>query len=66
MTKKSTPQNRRILVIDDSATIHDDLRKILVAEGDTALELQETEAALFGDAAETASGNDFEVDSALV
>ena len=57
-------KNRRILVIDDNRAIHDDLRKILVADGGTASPLQEKEAALFGDAAETASSNDFEVDSA--
>mgnify|MGYP001501784955 CR=1 FL=1 len=64
MTEQNPARNRRILVIDDNTAIHDDFRKILVADGDPDATLQETEAALFGDAAEADGSNDFEVDSA--
>lgn len=57
--------NRRILVIDDSRAIHDDFRKILVADAVTAAGLQEAEVALFGDEAPTVGASAaFEVDSA--
>ncbi len=55
-------QNRRILLIDDMPSIHEDFRKILAARP-TTRELDEVEAALFGQAA-PASCNDFELDSA--
>ena len=51
----SAPQQapRRVLVIDDNRAIHDDFRKTL-APGDDAAELDDLEAALFGDAPATA------------
>ncbi|MBC7858023.1 MAG: response regulator, partial [Burkholderiaceae bacterium] len=42
------PQNRRILLIDDMAAIHQDFRKILVGATETP-DLDQVEAALFGD-----------------
>lgn len=36
MTTEGTPYNRRILVIDDNAAIHDDFRKILCDDGSEA------------------------------
>ena len=58
---KETPQNRRILLIDDMPAIHEDFRKIL-ATGPTARELDETGAALFGMPSQRY--NAFELDSA--
>ncbi|HKS36900.1 MAG TPA: response regulator [Verrucomicrobiae bacterium] len=43
-----TTQNRRILVIDDNRTIHDDFRKILSKRDGTDTVLDEAEAAIFG------------------
>ncbi len=40
--------NRRILIVDDTPSIHDDFRKILGAETEGDLSLAGTEAALFG------------------
>ncbi len=40
-------RNRRILVIDDNAAIHDDVRRILTSDGQTS-DLDEAEAKLFG------------------
>ncbi|MFH1749254.1 MAG: ATP-binding protein [Planctomycetota bacterium] len=57
-------RNRRILVIDDNRTIHDDVRKILRTEQATAADLNLAEAALFGDAAVSARADSFEIDSA--
>ncbi len=55
-------QNRRILLIDDLPSIHQDFRKILSRTASTS-ELDDVEAALFGTAA-AASTADFELDSA--
>ena len=57
-------KNRRILVIDDNETIHADVRKILKAQPVHATSLGESEAALFGGAAASASTDGFEIDSA--
>jgi two-component system, sensor histidine kinase and response regulator len=54
--------NRRILLIDDMPSIHDDFRKILAGQP-PAGDLDETEAALFGRARPQARDN-FELDSA--
>ncbi len=54
--------NRRILVIDDNRAIHEDFRKILSAEPESAADLEEDEAILF-DAAPAPSVV-FEIDSA--
>ena len=60
-----TSPNRRILVVDDNAAIHDDFRKILSAPRQQADALDEAEAALFGEApAAKADTLFFEVDSA--
>ena len=54
--------NRRVLVIDDNAAIHDDFRKILCPRTNTALDA--TEAAVFGEAPAAVGQTRFEVDSA--
>ena len=60
----STPHNRRILVIDDMPSIHQDFRKILAPEVASDDALGVAERALFGEAASTATAVAFEVDSA--
>ncbi|HWH87063.1 MAG TPA: ATP-binding protein [Pseudomonas sp.] len=44
----SEPSNRRILLIDDMPSIHEDFRKILTPATAQSAELDEMEAALFG------------------
>jgi two-component system cell cycle sensor histidine kinase/response regulator CckA len=58
--------NNRILIIDDNPAIHEDFRKILgPADAKLAQELDEDEAALFGDTANNARTWSFELDSAF-
>ena len=45
------PPNRRILLIDDTPSIHEDFRKILMPDEASTEALDEMESALFGDAA---------------
>ncbi|TVT85297.1 ATP-binding protein [Pseudomonas sp. H3(2019)] len=59
----SESSNRRILLIDDTPSIHDDFRKILTPELPQHGELDEMESALFGTEAKTVSPR-FELDSA--
>jgi two-component system NtrC family sensor kinase len=56
------PPNRRILLVDDTASIHGDFRKIL-SRRQALPELDAAEAALFGQPLR-AAGDDFELDSA--
>ena len=56
--------NRRVLVIDDNRTIHDDFRKILGPCSASHTALAEAEAALFGNAVAEPVLPWFEVDSA--
>ncbi|WP_367372783.1 ATP-binding protein [Pseudomonas lini] len=55
--------NRRILLIDDTPSIHEDFRKILTPTSAQHAELDEMEAALFGSEVKSASAL-FELDSA--
>src|SRR3954469_2801357 len=55
----------RILVIDDNAAIHDDIRKILARPRGESPSLEEAEALLFGEAKERSQSQTFEIDSAL-
>ncbi|MBK5408090.1 response regulator [Pseudomonas sp. TH34] len=57
------PPNRRILLIDDTPSIHEDFRKILMPPVDANHELDEMETALFGDSAKP-QALAFELDSA--
>ncbi|WP_170130648.1 GGDEF/EAL domain-containing response regulator [Sphaerotilus hippei] len=56
------PTNRRILLIDDMPSIHEDFRKLLAVSSD-AMDLLDDEALLFGDSA-AAEQIEFELDSA--
>jgi signal transduction histidine kinase len=55
--------NRRILLIDDTPSIHDDFRKILTPEGQQNADLDLMESALFGSEVKRTSAT-FELDSA--
>jgi hypothetical protein len=59
----NTPANRRILLVDDLASIHEDFRKILCPPAATA-GLDADEAVLFGTPTSSASIL-FEMDSAF-
>lgn len=61
-----TPRNRRLLVIDDTPSIHDDFRKILTPGtvfGDNA-KIDDLAAAIFGDAPAAPSDDRFDLDCA--
>jgi diguanylate cyclase (GGDEF)-like protein/PAS domain S-box-containing protein len=59
----STPQNRRILLVDDLRSIHEDYRKILCPPVATT-DLDAVEKLLFGQPTSAASYTRFEMDSA--
>ena len=59
----NTHHHRRILLVDDTAAIHEDFRKILTPHVTTSPKLTATEAVLFGETSELAS-TAFELDSA--
>ncbi|HEY9202166.1 MAG TPA: EAL domain-containing protein [Gammaproteobacteria bacterium] len=60
---KNEFDNRRILIIDDDARIHEDFRKIL-GEKTVDSEFDQLEAALFSDQQHSSAGIDYELDSA--
>lgn len=64
MNNMPETKNRRVLVIDDNHSIHDDFRKILSPASGTDAALMETEKALFGGGAQSVQQTQFEVDSA--
>ena len=57
-------KNRRILVIDDNRSIHDDFRKILAPTNAAAAALDAAEEALFGSVTDPVVQTQFEVHSA--
>ena len=59
----NTHHHRRILLVDDTAAIHEDFRKILTPHATTSPKLTATEAALFGESSRLES-TVFELDSA--
>jgi len=58
-------KNRRVLVVDDNRSIHEDFRKILCPVRISRRELDATEEALFGPSEATVEQTEFEVDSAF-
>jgi len=59
------PANRRILLIDDTPSIHEDFRRILSGAGaDVGSEMAAAEEALFGEATEPTGTPSFDLDSA--
>ncbi len=63
MNSDQATDNRRILVIDDNANIHDDFRKILAPPQEADL-LNQARAALFGEAPTLPSQVHYELDFA--
>ena len=49
MSASMSPEEVRILVVDDNVAIHEDFRKVLVREPDAELDLSRVESLLFGD-----------------
>jgi two-component system NtrC family sensor kinase len=64
MTANPATQNRRILLIDDNESIHQDFRKILNPDSTGKAVLASASAALFGNTGSAAAGPCFEIDSA--
>jgi two-component system, cell cycle sensor histidine kinase and response regulator CckA len=64
MNAPSAEKNRRVLVIDDNRSIHDDFRKILGPATGSVAALDATEAALFGGGQNLLPQMQFVVDSA--
>ena len=62
----TTPMNRRILLIDDTPSIHEDFRRILTGTGEgTSSEMDAMEQALFGETTgSSAEETNFDLDSA--
>jgi CheY-like chemotaxis protein len=60
----NSDKNRRVLVIDDNKSIHDDFRKILSPDDPTRAALNVTETALFGSPVNEEQQIYFEIDSA--
>ncbi len=59
-------RNRRVLIIDDTPSIHDDFRKILAPSGAAAnARIDDLAGAIFGTPAAVAPGEVFELDFAL-
>ncbi|MCQ9423646.1 EAL domain-containing protein [Pseudomonas sp. LJDD11] len=56
--------NRRILIIDDTPSIHGDFRKILCPRNEAADDLAQAEALLFGSPNTSERASEFELDSA--
>ena len=65
MNNMPADTNRRLLVIDDNAAIHDDFRKILSPASTGAAALDATEAAVFGHPKDGVEQTQFDVDSAF-
>ena len=63
MTLPTTARNRRIIVIDDNRTIHEDFRKILIPAAAPS-GLQQARAALFGDTPISPTVEPFDLDFA--
>ncbi len=63
MMSDKTTDNRRILIIDDNASIHDDFRKILETPKDSG-SLDQARAALFGEVPSLPQREDYELDFA--
>ncbi|MCP4456294.1 MAG: GHKL domain-containing protein [Planctomycetes bacterium] len=57
--------NRRILIIDDNQSIHEDFRAILAPDNQSLVDMHEEEAAIFGDTTASPIGETFEVDGAF-
>lgn len=63
MSSDTTTDNRRILVIDDNVSIHEDFRKIVVPPKDSG-SLDQARAALFGEAPSLPTREHYELEFA--
>jgi diguanylate cyclase (GGDEF)-like protein/PAS domain S-box-containing protein len=63
-TLSSTPENRRILLVDDLPSIHEDFRKVLCPPTDTT-HLDADEALIFGQQTTSTASIRFQMDSAF-
>jgi len=63
MNSLPADKNRRVLVMDDNRSIHDDFRKILSPAPAAAAAFDATEAALLGHSTDAVRQTQFEVDS---
>ena len=65
MTSPANDKNLRILVIDDTRTIHEDMRKILAGTGSVkTMDFDRAAAEFFGEGIQDTTTTGFEVDSA--
>ena len=64
MHPENSGPNRRILIVDDNAAIHEDFRKILAPEAAGTQTMDNLESLLFGDTAPVAKRTSFELTSA--
>jgi len=64
-TASTAERNQRILIIDDNAAIHEDVRKILGAPAQEDASLDSEAAELFGVEPDALTNVDFEIDSAF-
>jgi len=64
MTNMNPDKNRRVLVIDDNKSIHNDFRKILSPDDPTRMALNVAEMTLFGNSVNEEQQTQFEIDSA--
>src|SRR6185369_11372516 len=65
MKQISEAGNRRVLVIDDNESIHEDFRSVLCAKPNVHASLNSIEEHLFGETSSESETPRFEVDSAL-
>jgi len=65
MRDSESSLNRRVLVIDDNPSIHEDFKKVLAARVDMDKALEADELLLFGHAARSPARQQFDVDGAL-
>ncbi len=63
--KEKCQKNQRILVIDDSESIHEDFRTILGSSDANAANLHEAKSAIFSNASNPSGRISFEIDSAF-
>lgn len=63
--KETNQKNRRVLVIDDSESIHNDFRAILGSNNAHTTALEDAKAAIFGETQNSSEQIRFEIDSAL-
>ena len=65
MNEDNNVRHRRILVIDDNRSIHQDFSKIFATTSETEAALTQAGAALFGDPSERPARIEFQIDSAF-